>query len=70
MTVRPARAEDEPAVLAMMARLWPDEEEVGYDGETVFVWERPDGTLGGFASAAVRPFVDGCTIAPCPHLEG
>jgi aminoglycoside 6'-N-acetyltransferase I len=70
MTVRPARSEDREAVLGLMAKLWPGEEEYEFDPVQTFVWERDEGGLGGFAAFSVRPYVDGAKSRPCPHVEG
>jgi len=70
MTVRPALPTDRDAALAMMAKLWPDENAFNFTPETLFVWENDDQTLGGFSEYSLRPFVDGCDSAPCPHVEG
>jgi aminoglycoside 6'-N-acetyltransferase I len=51
-------------------RLWPDEVNHDFQQEHVFVFERRGGTLAGFASFSVRPFVNGADAAPCPHIEG
>jgi aminoglycoside 6'-N-acetyltransferase I len=53
-----------------MAKLWPGEDDYDFGGETVFVFEREAGGLGGFASVSVRPEVEGCRSARCPHVEG
>lgn len=57
-------------VLKMMSDLWPED----FDGElseneTVFVSEM-GGKITGFVAFAVRPWVEGADIAPCPHIEG
>ena len=71
MPVRPMRADERAAVEAMMAQLWPEDAPEDYDfGEVVWVWERETGGLGGFVSAALRPWAEGCASAPCPYVEG
>lgn len=70
MAVRRMQDADETGVIAMMRSLWPEAEVEEIEEEQVFVWERPEGYLGGFVSLAIRPYVDGCDIAPCPHVEG
>ena len=71
MPVRPMREEDRPAVEAMMAQLWPEDDPDTYDfGEALWVWERETGDLGGYASAALRPWANGCDSTPCPYVEG
>ncbi|MBO0734921.1 MAG: GNAT family N-acetyltransferase, partial [Methylocapsa sp.] len=57
-------------VQALARQLWPEESLPLFDGQQVFVWEREDGVIGGFASVSIRPFVDGVDAAPCPHVEG
>jgi aminoglycoside 6'-N-acetyltransferase I len=66
--VRPMRESDAEQVLKMMQALLPDEEPSLERGSVFFVWEA-DEALGGFVELAVRPYVDGADIAPCPHLE-
>lgn len=70
MTVRPMRPEEEPAVAEMMRALWPGAEELDFDDESVLVWERAEGGLGGFASFSIRPWADGAESSPVPYLEG
>ena len=71
MPVRPMREDDRPAVAAMMAQLWPDEDPADYDfGEALWVWEGEDGALGGYVAAALRPWANGCQSTPCPYIEG
>jgi aminoglycoside 6'-N-acetyltransferase I len=41
-----------------------------FKDETVFVWERPGGRLGGFASLSLRPWAEGCESTPVPYVEG
>jgi aminoglycoside 6'-N-acetyltransferase I len=53
----------------MMRDLWPHFDG-DYGDETVLVWQRADGTLGGFASYSIRPWADGCTTSPVPYVEG
>ncbi|MEO8129099.1 MAG: GNAT family N-acetyltransferase [Bryobacteraceae bacterium] len=57
-------------VQALARQLWPDAGDCDFQGEQLFVWERQTGSLGGFASFAIRPWVDGANSAPCPHVEG
>ena len=70
MSVRPLRFSELSEAQALSHQLWPDEPHHDFNGEHVFVWEREGGSLGGFASVSVRPFVNGAESAPCPHLEG
>jgi aminoglycoside 6'-N-acetyltransferase I len=57
-------------VLAMMRLLWPDcDDEVIVD-DVVFVIERPDGRLGGFLAASIRPWAEGCASNPVGYVEG
>jgi aminoglycoside 6'-N-acetyltransferase I len=70
--VRTMRPGDEPAVREMMRALWPDfdDDDSELTRGQVFVWERPSGELGGFASYALRPWAEGCASRPVPYLEG
>ncbi len=82
--VRPATPADRDAWLRMRVALWPEAaadlpaetdahftgQGEGYQLDAVFVAERADGRLGGFAEAGVRPFADACEEAPCAYLEG
>ena len=44
----------------MMRALWPASAHYDFTDETVFVWERPTGGLGGFV----------CDCTPVPYIEG
>ena len=68
--VRLMRPDEIPAVTEMMRALWPDATDYDFTEETVFVWERPIGGLGGFASLSIRPWADGCETMPVPYIEG
>jgi aminoglycoside 6'-N-acetyltransferase I len=57
-------------VIAMMRALWPAAGEYDFTDETVYVWQRPDGSLGGFASFSLRPWAEGCVSTPVPYIEG
>ena len=70
MSVRPARPSDRDSVFAMMAKLWPEAEDLEFNPDALFVWQRENGHLGGFASFSLRAYVDGCDSMPCPHVEG
>ena len=70
MPVSEMTPDDRPAVLAMMQRLWPEAGDYDFDDERVFVWRRPEGGLGGFASVSLRPWAEGCSSTPCPYVEG
>ena len=84
MRVRALAPADRDAWLRMRTALWPEdaadlagETDAHFSGEdapyplgAVFVAERDDGRLCGFAEAGVRPFADACTEAPCAYLEG
>lgn len=70
MTVRDMRPGDLPALVSMMRRLWPEAGEYDFSDETVFVWERENGDIGGFASLSVRPWAEGCDSSPVPFVEG
>lgn len=70
MTVRLMRLAEAPDVVAMMRALWPGAGDYDFTDETVYVWERPGGALGGFASFALRPWAEGCESTPIPYVEG
>lgn len=70
MTAREMRPDEEAQVEAMKRALWPDYDGRRDPGERAFVWERPNGGLGGFAIIALRAWGDSCDSAPCPWLEG
>lgn len=70
MPVRAMRPADLLAVQAMMAQLCPGEDDYDFSAETVFVWERPEGGLGGFASLSLRPWAEGCQATPVAFVEG
>ncbi|HUE87452.1 MAG TPA: GNAT family N-acetyltransferase [Vicinamibacterales bacterium] len=54
----------------MMRALWPEAGDYDFSDETVYVWERPGGGLGGFASLSLRPWAEGCGLTPVPYIEG
>jgi aminoglycoside 6'-N-acetyltransferase I len=68
--VRLMRPDELPKVVDMMRALWPAGSDYDFRDETVFVWERPAGGLGGFVSFSVRPWAEGCDSAPVPYIEG
>ncbi len=68
--VRLMRPAEVPDVVEMMRALWPTTGDYDFTGETVFVWERPAGGLGGFVSFSVRPWAEGCDSVPVPYIEG
>ncbi|HJR58317.1 MAG TPA: GNAT family N-acetyltransferase [Vicinamibacterales bacterium] len=68
--VRLMRSVELPDVLEMMRSLWPDCGDYSFDDETVFVWERQGGGLGGFVSFTLRPWAEGCDATPVPYIEG
>jgi len=70
MPVRLMRPDELPEAVAMMRALWPTSTEYDFGDETVFVWEREEGGLGGFASFSLRPWAEGCDSAPVPYIEG
>lgn len=70
MSVRLMRPAEVPDVVAMMRALWPDAGEYDFSDETVYVWEKPGGGLGGFASFSLRPWAEGCESTPVPYVEG
>ena len=54
----------------MMRSLWPASDRYDFSGETVLVWERDSGGLGGFISFSLRPWAEGCESTPVPYIEG
>jgi aminoglycoside 6'-N-acetyltransferase I len=64
------RPEEEPEVAAMMREISPPDDEYDFSDETVYVWERPDGRVGGFISVSLRPWAQGCDSEPVPFVEG
>jgi aminoglycoside 6'-N-acetyltransferase I len=59
-----------PDVTSMMRDLWPDGGHYDFSDETVLVWERPTGGLGGFVSFSLRSWAEGCESTPVPYIEG
>ena len=70
MSVRLMLPRELPDVTEMMRTLWPDAGDYDFGDETVFVWQGPDGNLGGFASVSLRPWAEGCLATPVPYVEG
>jgi len=70
MSVRLMQEEESPEVTEMMRTLWPGGDSYDFAGETVFVWERDGGGLGGFVSFSIRPWAEGCDSTPVPYIEG
>ena len=63
MSVRSARPSDRPQILTWKRALWDGHD--GDDGdETAFVWELPDGSIGGFLSVSLRPWAEGPSPRP------
>ncbi len=70
MPARLMRSEELPDVTEMMRTLWPGGDSYDFSDETVYVWERDDGGLGGFVSFSLRPWAEGCDSTPVPYIEG
>ena len=71
MPVRTIRADELPSAAAMMQALSPTPAPYDFTDETIFVWEREDGTgLGGFISVSMRSWAEGCESEPVPYVEG
>lgn len=70
MSVRLMQPEESPEVTEMMRTLWPGGDSYDFSDETVFVWERDGGGLGGFVSFSIRPWAEGCDSTPVPYIEG
>ena len=78
--VRRAAAPDLDDWLRMRQLLWPysDPAELRAEAESMlsdpltpaFVAVRPDGSLGGFLEAGLRPYADGCDTRPVGYIEG
>lgn len=69
MAVRGMRAEDRAQVAEWKRLIWSGEDSED-PGEMVWVWESADASLGGFVSATVRAWAEGCSSAPVPYVEG
>lgn len=70
MPARTMHPNELPEVTAMMAALCPSEKAYDFSDETVFVWQRESGGLGGFISLSLRPWAEGCDSMPVPYIEG
>lgn len=81
MIVRRATAGDLDAWAALRTDLWPDGSVTEHRDEAAdmladdtlanFVAEAPDGSLAGFAEAALRhDYVNGCETSPVAFVEG
>lgn len=70
MSVRLMHQGESPEVTEMMRTLWPGGDSYDFSDETVFVWERDGGGLGGFVSFSIRPWAEGCDSTPVPYIEG
>jgi aminoglycoside 6'-N-acetyltransferase I len=70
MSVRLMSQKESPDVTEMMRTLWPGGDSYDFSDETVFVWERDGGGLGGFVSFSIRPWAEGCDSTPVPYIEG
>jgi aminoglycoside 6'-N-acetyltransferase I len=68
MAVRPLRDADRAQVLRWKSELWGSADES--PDELVWVWESDTGDLGGFVSASIRPWAEGCVSTPVPYVEG
>ncbi len=81
MKIRRAEQQDRAEWLRMRVLLWPEcppetqlvemAEYFGPDiSQAVFVAVRPEGGLGGFLEASLRPSADGCETRPVGYIEG
>ena len=70
MAVRRMRTVELPEVTEMMRTLWPGGDTYDFSDETVLVWEREGGGLGGFIPFSLRPWAEGCDSSPVPYIEG
>jgi aminoglycoside 6'-N-acetyltransferase I len=81
LTIRPMKAQDRAAWVAMRCALWPsdshDAHAVGVDAWLKseqqawgFIAEAADGVPVGFAELAVRAYANGCDSQPVAFVEG
>jgi aminoglycoside 6'-N-acetyltransferase I len=80
LKIRLLTAHDHAEWRRMRLALWPDLSPENLKAEMdeissdplmpVFVIVRPDGYLGGFLEAALRPWADGCDTHPVGYIEG
>lgn len=81
MIIRRVTPADEKEWLRLRMALWPDaspEEHRremadflhGAEETAVFVAQRADGRLGGFAEVGTRPYAEGCDSSPVGYIEG
>ncbi len=85
MMIRLVTSQDRSEWLRMREALWPsDAADRGDEHEreiaaffanenpmlATFVAVRPDGSLGGFLEAGIRPYADGCDSSPVGYIEG
>ena len=70
MPVRLMRPDELSDVTDMMRTLWPGGDNYDFSDETVLVWERERGGLGGFISFSLRPWAEECDSSPVPYIEG
>lgn len=81
MKIRRVEPSDRAEWLRVRAALWADYDESQFpaetaeiladaDGHAVFVIERDDGRLGGFAEIAIRGQAVGCETTGVGYLEG
>jgi aminoglycoside 6'-N-acetyltransferase I len=80
MDIRRALLSDRDEWLRMRAALWPHcpphehraemDEYAAEARVAAFVAVRPEGGLGGFLEAGLRPYADGCDTKPVGYIEG
>ncbi len=82
MKIRAIAAADQAEWLRMREALWPGEMEehlsdtAGFFAggspyiTAVFVLDRERDGLGAFIELNLRPYAEGCTASPVPHVEG
>ncbi len=80
LNIRRAEQNDRDEWLRLRETLWPDcpreeqlaemDECLANDSTPVFVAVRPDGSLGGFVEASIRPYADGCDTRNVGYIEG
>jgi len=79
--IRRAEPADKAEWLRMRLALWPHDSTESHLADmdeyladeanwAVFVAARPEGGLGGFLEASLRPYADGCDTRPVGYIEG
>lgn len=79
MRIRPIESPDWPEWRRMAEALIPDERPEDYEADmralqqsgdaSVFVAERPDGSVCGYVEVGSRKYADGCATSPVGYIE-